>query len=315
MAYTPIYKYVWLVEVIRKAGEITFEEINSLWLENKELSDGVQLSKRTFHKWRTAAEELFGIIIDCRRKGGYHFFIANDDDLKTRNFKNWLMDSISASNLLMQNQSMRDRILLEPVPSGDCFLDPILRAMKDNSTIIIDYRKFESDTPFDLGVLHTVEPYALKIFKRRWYLLGRPVSLIENPDIPPTDKLYVFALDRINDIEIRPERKFKLPDGFDAEAYFADSFGVLVDDDYDACKVVVKVSEKQAPYFRTLPIHSSQQETEPCVFEYWLRPTFDFEQEILSHIPDIEVLSPAWFREEILYKIKTAHENAQTSGD
>ncbi|WP_404812356.1 WYL domain-containing protein [Capnocytophaga canimorsus] len=34
-------------------------------------------------------------------------------------------------------------------------------------------------------------------------------------------------------------------------------------------------------------------------FEYFLRPTYDFRQEILSHGAEIEVISPNWFREEI----------------
>ncbi|WP_308442929.1 hypothetical protein [Capnocytophaga cynodegmi] len=35
------------------------------------------------------------------------------------------------------------------------------------------------------------------------------------------------------------------------------------------------------------------------IFEYFLRPTYNFRQENLSHGAEIEVLSPNWFRNEI----------------
>lgn len=50
-------------------------------------------------------------------------------------------------------------------------------------------------------------------------------------------------------------------------------------------------------------MHHSQreirQEGDYTFFEYFLRPTYDFRQEILSHGAEIEVLSPYWFRQEI----------------
>ena len=34
-----------------------------------------------------------------------------------------------------------------------------------------------------------------------------------------------------------------------------------------------------------------------------LRPTFDFQQELLSMGPDVEVLAPDWLRKEMKYKV------------
>ena len=59
----------------------------------------------------------------------------------------------------------------------------------------------------------------------------------------------------------------------------------------------------QANYFRSLPLHPSQKEVESnpeySVFEYHLKPTYDFEQEALSHREDVEVLEPLTFRDKI----------------
>jgi predicted DNA-binding transcriptional regulator YafY len=50
-------------------------------------------------------------------------------------------------------------------------------------------------------------------------------------------------------------------------------------------------------------MHHSQEEIkitdEYSVFQYFIRPTYDFRQELLSHGAEIEVLSPQWFREEV----------------
>jgi predicted DNA-binding transcriptional regulator YafY len=61
-------------------------------------------------------------------------------------------------------------------------------------------------------------------------------------------------------------------------------------------------------FFRTLPLHHSQEEIETTdaysVFQYYLVPTFELTKEILSNGPFIEVLHPLSLREEIMDKVK-----------
>ncbi len=71
-------------------------------------------------------------------------------------------------------------------------------------------------------------------------------------------------------------------------------------------KMRLKSSREQANHLRDLPLHESQQETDRtddyCIFEYRLRPTFDFRQEILWNGKDAEVLKPLWLRKDIAEK-------------
>ena len=66
----------------------------------------------------------------------------------------------------------------------------------------------------------------------------------------------------------------------------------------------IKATAEQAKYLESLPLHPSQTavETTPeyTVFRYRLVPTFDLKQEILSRGSTLEVLSPDWFRKEII---------------
>lgn len=287
-------KYVWLVETIYKAKRITFEEINEKWL-GSEISEGVELALRTFHKWRIAVEEMFGLIIECERKGGYHYYIANAEELETGNIRNWLLNTISVSNILIDNQHMKDRILLENIPSGQEYLADIIGAMKKGHCINITYQSYWRDE----GNTFTVEPYCVKLFKQRWYMVARS---------PYLDKILVYSLDRILELETDKEKKFKLPRTFDASVYFDECFGVIAGDGTNVENVKLKVSVGQANYLRSLPLHRSQQELERTdkysIFHFRVRPSYDFQQEILWHGEEMEVLEPLWLREEIAGKIE-----------
>lgn len=293
MAKNLLNKYVWLVETIYRYKRITFEEINEQWLNN-ELSEGVELALRTFHKWRIAVEEMFGLTIECERKGGYHYYIGNLEVLKTGGIRNWLLNTISISNVLLDNQHMKDRILLENIPSGQEYLADIIGAMKKNQCINLTYQSYwrnESNT-------FIVEPYCVKLFKQRWYMLAHS---------PYYDKFYIYGLDRILDLKVDPDNKFKMPLSFNSSEYFEECFGVIAGDGTKVEDVKLKVSAGQANYLRSLPMHHSQQEVERMddysVFTLRIRPTYDFQQEILWNGEEMEVLEPLSLRDAMGKKI------------
>ena len=65
----------------------------------------------------------------------------------------------------------------------------------------------------------------------------------------------------------------------------------------------LKVSAGQANYIRDLMIHESQEEIqrneEYSIFIYYLRPSYDFIQELLWNGETMEVLEPLSLRKEI----------------
>lgn len=293
MAKNLLNKYVWLVETIYKAKRITFEEINDKWLEN-DMSEGDELALRTFHKWRVAVEEMFGLIIECERKGGYHYYIANSDEIKNGSLRSWLLSTISISNLVIDNQSLKDRIILEDIPSGQEYLAPIFEAMKKNQVIHITYHSYWKEESFSFDV----EPYAVKLFKQRWYLLARS---------PYYNKIMIYAIDRICDMEINGNM-FKMPKNFVPSEFFDNYYGIIANTESKMQKIVLKLSTGQANYLRSLPLHRTQKEIERqeeyCLFELHLCPEFDFQQELLSMGDNVEVIEPLWLRKEIAGKIK-----------
>ena len=143
-----------------------------------------------------------------------------------------------------------------------------------------------------------VEPYCIKVFKQRWYLVARS---------PYYDKVMIYAFDRIKAME-ETDVRFDYPKDVIAEDFFEDCFGIIADKSYDVEKVRIKVSAGQANYLRDLTLHQTQREIERneeySIFEVKLRPTFDFQQELLSMGSDVEVLSPKWFREDTANRVK-----------
>ena len=288
MAKNTINKYVWLADTIYRAKKISFEEINRRWLDS-DMSDGEALSIRTFHKWRVAIEEMFGLVIENENGGQYRYYIENSEDLKDGSMRSWLFNTLTVSNLMMESASIKDKILFEEIPDGEQYLPTILEALKKNTVLEMTYQSYWRDE----ANTFTVEPYCLKAFKQRWYLVGRS---------PYYNKIMIYALDRVHQLELTALH-FEYPEDFKAEDYFDECFGIIADVNCKVETVKLKVSAGQANYLRSLTLHQSQKEIERndeySIFTVRLRPTFDFRQEILSQGCDIEVLEPKWFRDEV----------------
>ena len=293
MSKNQINKYVWLVETLYKAKKITLKEINRKWSET-ELSEGEDLPRRTFNNWRRAVEDMFGLEIMCDKSDGDRYYIESREELEKGGFQHWLLSTISVNNTLIENKSLSDRILLENIPSGQDYLATIMEAMKKSKVLEVTYKGYWSDRE------HTfpVAPYCVKLFRQRWYLVGNSIS---------EDKIRIYALDRVLEANLTNEA-FKYPKRFDPENYFRDCFGIIHDDECPLEIVKLKVSVDQANYLRSLPMHHSQEEIESnedySIFTAYLRPTFDFQQEILWNGDAVEVLEPLWLREEIAEKVK-----------
>ena len=110
-------KYIWLVDTIHRAGRITLREINEKWAISP-LYDGADIPRRTFNNWKDAIQQAFDINIECKRTGGYHYYIENPEDLENSTTRSWLLNTFTVKNIISESRGIRDRILLENVPSG-----------------------------------------------------------------------------------------------------------------------------------------------------------------------------------------------------
>ena len=279
MAKNLFNRYIWLVDTIYRNGPLTLKEINDRWMKS-DFSEGEAIPLRTFHNHRAAIQEMFDIDIACDRRRN-EYYIEDAESLSAGHVRNWLLNTFSVSNMLNESYKLRGRILFENVPSGQKFLTPILEAMRENRVLRMTYKGYERTEPHRLEVY----PYFVKIFRQRWYMAAFSTE---------QQQVRIYALDRILALEDAGST-FVFPRTFDAEEYMSGCFGIMRDNT-PVQRILLRVSGSQANYLRALPLHRSQEETETtdegAVFSYYLSPTFDFYQEILSYGASVEVLSP-----------------------
>lgn len=283
---TQLQKYTWLIDTIRRSGRITHRELSDKWERCKDLSDCRPLHRATFNRWRDAIFSQFGIIISCQRTGGYLYYIENPEDIDDDELKKWMLDSFAVGNLIGENLSLKGRILVDQIPSGRDHLTTILEAMKENRVVNITYRAFTHRQSFTTPV----EPYCVKLFENRWYMLAHNLSM---------DTMRLYGLDRIESVEIT-DREYRLPADFSAEEYFSNYFGIVTDARVKPERIVVRANADHTPYMRSLPLHHSQRLIEDngeyADFELYLAPTYDFVMKLLQSGSMIEVISPDTLR-------------------
>ena len=281
-----IRQCLWLIATIRQNKRLTLKALQKKWMADKM---GDMLYRSSFNRYRDKIFELFGLVMECDEK--YQYYFANPGELTDHSVESWLLSTMTVNVALADSQTVKDRIVLESVPEGEQFLSVIIKAIRLNRRLHIRYQRFGCEVSEKM-----VEPYVLKLWGRRWYLLvftGRHMA--------------IYSLDRMLSVEMTDET-FVMPADFSSEQFFGEYYGVLTDEATPLTHVVVRAYGKTANYLHTLPLHHSQQvvgTTETYTdFALDVRPTPDFIGELLKFDQGVEVLNPPELRLKICKIIK-----------
>ena len=286
-------QYIWIVNMLRQYKKLSLEQLNELWVKDQVIG-GEPLNRKSFLRHKDAILNMFGIVIECDLEHGYKYFISNPEVINDDTIEGWMLSTLTVNAVLSDSIALRNRILLENVPAGEEYLQTIILALKTNRRLNITYQRFGCES-----YETTLSPYALKLFRQRWYLLaytGRYVA--------------TYALDRMLSVEISDET-FEMPENFSPAEFFAEYYGITADNTPMA-HVVIRTYGNFANYVRTLPLHSSQKEIEHtdeyAVFSYDIRPSVDFVLELMSHGESLEVLEPIDLRLKIRNTLQSSLE-------
>ena len=298
MAKNYFKSYVWLLETLQSRGALTLKEIKDLWKRSSVNEEGKELATRTFSNHISAIADVFGIDIVCDRRYNT-YYIENLEDVGGNSIREWMMDALCLNSLLNESVSLRDRVIFENVPSGRKFLATIIQAIRDNKKLEICYKSFRQVETVSM----IVEPYFLKEFKRRWYLYAYK----GDPDGP-----HIFALDRMIMVDVLPD-EFAVPAKFMLGDYFRGVYGISVYPNVKVENVSLRVSVEQVQYLRTLPLHESQvevvTENDYSIFEYDVKPNYEFMRDILALGSSVEVLAPMDLKKKVKDEINKMIEN------
>ena len=170
-------------------------------------------------------------------------------------------------------------------------LADIIDATINHQTLEIVYLTFKGKE-----ITMTIHPYYVKQYNGRWFLYGLNDEL---------NKISNLALDRIHSYE-NSEKTFKKNENYDFSTYFDDVMGATIPNDNVKKETIgLRFSANRFPYVVSKPIHKSQKvvDEDNCVVEIQVRPTRELTQQLFSFIPDVEVLYPEWYRQQIKEKL------------
>jgi len=295
-----ISRYLLILKRLKAKPYSSYEEVCQ-YIETK--VDNIQLrddtleigfSKRTFQRDIKEISNIFGIDIEYSKSVGGYFI--NQGELENLNFQR-MMETFDVFNSLRLAQNLSPYILLEKRrPQGTENLYGLLHAIKNRFKIKFSYQKFWED---EIGERNT-EPYALKEFKNRWYILAK-----ESGD----SKVKTFALDRMSDLEITSD-KFALPPAYNVEDIYRHCFGIISPNNKDPQDIVLSFDPIQGKYIKTLPLHETQQilidNEDELQIKLHLHATHDLIMELLSFGANMKVLKP----KSLANEIKAAHKRA-----
>lgn len=299
-------RYVWLVDILRQYKHLSYREISEKWQQSGlSYGDGDELPLRTFHNHRKAILDIFNIIIELDHSvKGYKYHIANPSELEGDGLRSWLVDSYATLNQIQADSMLKDRVEFEDIPSGHTWLTIFMQAMRNNKVMEIVHQGFGKDDAHSFEI----EPYCLKVVKRRWYIIANnPYYVMLNKQhqgeegYSPRKEIRAYGLDRIREATIL-DKTFEMKKGFNLKTFYAGCTGIIPSD--DPIEHVVLRAYRDAPdYLRTLPLHASQQEVErneeSTTFSYDVKLTYDFLQLIMQQGDQVEVLEPKKLRDQM----------------
>ena len=280
-----IRQCLWLIAAMKERGRITLRDLQAKWTAD---GMGDMLYRSAFNRYRDKIFQMFGLLIECDEQ--HRYYLQNPEEIDARSIESWMLSTMTVNTALADSAEVKDRIVLESVPEGEQHLPLIIRAIRHNRRLRLRYQKFGCE-----ATEKTVEPYVLKLWGRRWYLL-----------VFTGHHMATYSLDRLLWLEMT-EETFQMPPDFSPEQYFGEFYGVLTDETVPMTDVVVRAYGKTAHYLRTLPLHHSQrtlQQTDEWTdYRLRLRPTADFVGELLKYDEGLEVRQPESLRLKICEKL------------
>lgn len=318
--------YCWLIGKLRRR-RMTLQEICDEWADSPSNYKGSEISVRTFHRYREEISSIFGLDIECDKSDCYRYFIRRDKYADTE-ITDWLLSSLRIASL-GDMLKYHDKVVLEDAPQNTEYIDDILGAIDKHYAIKFHYR-----TAYGYEQDMEIVPAFIRLFHQRWYVIGnlteqnghapKPLPRREGSKTsPPAQDFNPRALpfDRISYIQIVCKRQVlskKTKELMKPENFYNGCYGIIRQEDLRPIPIRIRAFYPENNYIDEVPLHESQRVIKKADddsytdYELYIRPTRDFEQELLWHGRKIMVLGPDDFRKEMIGILKDMTESYET---
>ena len=281
-----VRRYLLVYDIIKKRGPISLKELmQEVESRSALFTQDVACSRSTILRTVDALKADAGV--ESGRRG---YWLAEDETEDDR-----LLDSLQLLDSVYYDKSIADFVLPEHSRlKGTEHLRPLVRAIKNSVRVKFRYRKYNNTSEH----VRTVEPYALKEYRRRWYLLAVEVG----GRIEEAGEIKTWGLDRIEELTVMGDRFAKNRD-LDVAGEFRNSTGIYSNSELPVEEVVLSFPPEGGRYNAAFPLHESQEtileNEEEFRIRLRVRITYDFVMELLSQTQDMTVLAPQHLKEEL----------------
>lgn len=182
-----------------------------------------------------------------------------------------------------------------PTVKGNEFLSPLLGAIRHRQLVCFEYESFKKQG----ATRREVEPYVLREYKNRWYLLARELT---------SSTYKVFGLERMNEVKVR-EENFEKDRTVNHLEYFDHSIGITVNLEAGVEDISFNCGPVLYQYLNSQPLHSSQRIIEnESGYEVTIKAmvTYELIQLLLSFGPELKVTAP----KSLITALKQRHQKA-----
>lgn len=288
----PLRRYILLINHLSSSKKPSLEQLRQ-YLASHELD----ISERTLQRDIEALRTNFGLEVEYDSSANGYFLLEDerfplDDFMRVARLKlrsDLLMDSIYDIKHNQNFVSFDGSEMLKGIES----LEPLLEAIRNRCKVIFTYKKFTDS----LSKEHKVEPYHLKEYNGRWYLLAMMHR-----------GLTTYALDRIENIEVKSDT-FKRDESINPKLGFMNQIGISWGNE-KPIDIRLLFTKNQANYVKSLPWHSSQtiliDNKTGAEVGYHLVLNFEFTYMIMALGDSVKVLEP----KSLVDEIKKNHEKA-----
>lgn len=268
--------------------EDIFEKLNHRFADL--LDERAGITESTFNRDKKLITEMFNFEVEYSKKDKGYFIEksgANKDDFERLNRVIEFVQKNNAADYGNIVQLERSYI------KGLEYLNSVLHCIDLKKRISFEYENFIENTVES----HKIAPAFVKEFKRRMYVIGTDVE---------TSQVNSYSFDRISKFKTLDEDFKENPLTKD---HLKDCFGIV---NYHDCpppqRILLKAYGLKVKYLKTQPLHHSQklieEKNDYSVFELFVKPTYDFIIEIMSHSHQLEVLEPEYLRNEVKWRLE-----------
>lgn len=295
-----ISRYLLILKKLKVKSYSTYEELHAYidnqfdYLQMQDDNLQIGFSKRTLQRDIKEIRNVFGIDIEYSKSQRGYFI--NQSENENMNFQR-MMEAFDLFNSLNLAQDLTPFIYLEKRrPQGTENLYGLLHSIKNRLQIKFTYQKFWEEKISQ----RIVEPYALKEFRNRWYIIAKDYK---------DNNIKSFALDRLTNLEIT-NLPYQYPCNYDTEQSYRYCFGIISPNDGEPHEIILSFEPFQGKYIKTLPLHHTQQvlvdNGQEMKIKLKLCLTQDLVMELLSFGNNMKVIEPKSLAEQI----KQEHEKA-----